>query len=174
MSTNAATKETFFAPPEAQESGELYNFIEAHKKKNGAAPKPQFFLSGATPGDQVELPSEIYEVLVKAVEAMRKGQAVSLTPRSMTLTTQQAAELLGVSRPTVVQLLDNGRIPFEKPGTHRRVKLVDVLEFKEIRKREQYSALDSLGAVEDENPELVIASMKEARAEAGRRRRAAK
>lgn len=174
MSTNAATKETFFAPPEAQESGELYNFIEAHKKKNGTAPKPQFFLSGATPGDQVELPSEIYEVLVKAVEAMRKGQAVSLTPRSMTLTTQQAAELLGVSRPTVVQLLDTGRIPFEKPGTHRRVKLVDVLEFKEIRKREQYSALDSLGAVEDEDPELVIASMKEARAEAGRRRRAAK
>ena len=174
MSTNAAAKETFFAPPEAPETGELYSFIAAHELKTGSKPKPQFFLSGAAQGDQVELPYEIYEVLVKAVDAMRKGQAVSLTPRSMTLTTQQAAELLGVSRPTIVKLLDAGKIPFEKPQTHRRIKLVDVLEFKEARKAEQYAALDSLGETEDENPEVVTARFKEARAEAARRRRAAK
>lgn len=173
MSTNAAAKETFFAP-EAPAAGELYNFIEAHELKNGTKPKPQFFLSGAAAGDQVELPYEIYEVLVKAVDAMRKGQAVSLTPYSMTLTTQQAAELLGVTRPTIVKLLDAGKIPFEKPQTHRRVKLVDVLAFKEARKAEHYAALDSLRESEDESPALVMERMKEARAEAGRRRRAAK
>lgn len=173
MSANAAAKETFFAP-EAPQTGKLYNFIEAHAQKNGAKPQPQFFLSGAGEGEQVELPYEIYEVLVKAVDAMRKGQAVTLTPRSMTLTTQQAAELLGVTRPTVVRLLDAGKIPFEKPGTHRRVKLEDVLAFKEIRKAQQYDALDSLGEVEDKSPSSVIEDMKEAKKEAARRRRASK
>lgn len=173
MSANAAAKETFFAP-DAPETGKLYNFIEAHAQKNGAKPKPQFFLSGAGEGDQVELPYEIYEVLVKAVDAMSKGQAVTLTPRSMTLTTQQAAELLGITRPTLVRLLDAGKIPYEKPGTHRRVKLEDVLEFKELRKAQQYDALDSLGDIEDESPADIIEEMKEAKKEAARRRRASK
>ena len=172
MSANVAAKETFFAP-EAPEAGKIYNFIEAHAQKNGAKPKPQFFLSGAGEGDQVELPYEIYEVLVKAVDAMRKGQAVTLTPRSMTLTTQQAAELLGVTRPTLVRLLDAGKIPYEKPGTHRRVKLEDVLAFKEVRKAEQYAALDSLGDIEDESLSSVVEDMKEAKKEAARRRRRA-
>lgn len=170
MSTSpAAVKETFFAP-EAPRTGEIYDFIEAHTKQAGAAPQPQFFLSGSTGGDQVKIPSEIYEVLVKAVEAMRKGLAVTLTPRSMTLTTQQAADLLGVTRPTLVKLLDSGKIPFEKPGTHRRVKLEDVLSFKEKRKVEQYAALSSLGDVDDSL--VSVEELKQARAEAGRRRRA--
>lgn len=171
MSTNPAVKETFFAP-EAPETGQIYDFIEAHTERTGAAPRPQFFLSGSAPGDQVEIPSEIYDVLVKAVEAMRKGLAVTLTPSSMTLTTQQAAELLGVTRPTLVSLLDAGKIPFEKPRTHRRVRLEDVLSFKERRRAEQYAALASLGDVDDEDPVASVEDFKQARAEAGRRRRA--
>lgn len=170
MSTSpVAVKETFLAP-EAPRTGKIYDFIEAHTERTGAAPQPQFFLSGPTAGDQVEIPSEIYEVLVKAVEAMRKGLAVTLTPSSMTLTTQQAADLLGVTRPTLVKLLDSGKIPFEKPGTHRRVKLEDVLTFKEKRKAEQYAALSSLGDVDDSA--VSLEELKQARAEAGRRRRA--
>ena len=171
MSTSPAVKETFFAP-EAPGTGQIYDFIEAHTERTGAAPRPQFFLSGSAPGDQVEIPSEIYDVLVKAVEAMRKGLAVTLTPSSMTLTTQQAAELLGVTRPTLVSLLDAGKIPFEKPRTHRRVRLEDVLSFKERRKAEQYAALASLGDVDDEDPVVSVEDLKQARAEAGRRRRA--
>lgn len=167
----AAVKETFFAP-ESPRTGQIHDFIEAHAERTGAAPRPQFFLSGSTTGDQVEIPSEIYDVLVKAVEAMRKGLAVTLTPSSMTLTTQQAAELLGVTRPTLVKLLDTGKIPFEKPGTHRRVRLEDVLSFKEKRKTEQYEALASLGDVDDEDPAVSTEELKQARAEAGRRRRA--
>jgi excisionase family DNA binding protein len=160
MSTSpAAVKETFFAP-EAPRTGQIYDFIEAHTE------------SGSTAGDQVEIPSEIYDVLVKAVEAMRKGLAVTITPSSMTLTTQQAAELLGVTRPTLVKLLDAGKIPFEKPATHRRVRLEDVLAFKNERKAEQYAALASLGDIDDEDPAALIEDLKYARAEAGRRRRA--
>ena len=125
MRTSAASKQTFFAP-ETPETGEIYDFIEAHTAKTGSRPEPRFFLSGSEAGDQVEIPHEVYQVLVKAVDAMRQGLAVTITPSSLTLTTQQAAELLGVTRPTVVKLLDEGRIPFEKPGTHRRVRLEDV------------------------------------------------
>jgi excisionase family DNA binding protein len=170
MATSTATKETFLAP-EAPQTGKIYNFMAAHAEKNGSQPSPQFFLSGADAGDQVEIPHEIYEVLVKTVEAMRKGLAITITPSSMTLTTQQAAELLGVTRPTLVRLLDAGKIPFEKPGTHRRIKLEDVLAFKDVRKAEQYEALDSLGALDDENPEAAINRMKKARAVAAERRR---
>ncbi|MGO4589403.1 helix-turn-helix domain-containing protein [Paenarthrobacter sp. 2TAF44] len=170
MTMSAATKETFLAP-EAPQTGKIYNFMEAHAEKNSSQPSPQFFLSGADAGDQVEIPHEIYEVLVKAVEAMRKGLAITITPSSMTLTTQQAAELLGVTRPTIVRLLDAGKIPFEKPGTHRRIKLEDVLAFKEVRKAEQYEALDSMGTTDDEDPESAINRMKKARAVAAERRR---
>lgn len=171
MRTSAATKETFFAP-EAPQTGEIFDFMEAHAAKAGARPAPQFFLSGSEPGDQVQLPHEIYEILVKAVEAMRKGMAVTITPSSMTLTTQQAADLLGVTRPTLVKLLDEGKIPFEKPGTHRRVKLEDVVDYKEKRKAEQYEALSALGIVDDEDPQIAAHRMKKARQEAARRRRA--
>ena len=101
---------------------------------------------------------------------MRKGLAITVTPSSLTLTTQQAAGLVGVTRPTLVRLLDEGKIPFEKPGTHRRVKLEDVLAFKEARKAAQYEALDALGDIDDEDPEIAVNRMKNARAEAANRR----
>lgn len=170
MRTNAATNDTFFAP-ESPQTGEIFNFIEAHTARRGTAPEPQFFLSGGSVGDQVEIPHEIYEVLVKTVQAMRKGLAITITPRSHTLTTQQAAEVLGVTRPTLVKILDEGRIPFEKPGTHRRVQLGDVLAYKEARKAEQYAALASMGTIDDDRQENSLEDMKQARKEAARRRR---
>lgn len=173
MRTSAATKETFFAP-ESPQTGEIFNFIEAHAARRGFTPEPRFFLSGGEIGDQVEIPHEIYEVLVKAVQAMRNGLAVTITPSSHTLTTQQAAEVLGVTRPTVVKMLDGGKIPFEKPGTHRRVRLADVLAYKEVRKAEQYAALSSMGTVDDDSPATSVDNMKLARKEAARRRRLSK
>lgn len=103
---------------------------------------------------------------------MRKGLAVTITPSSLTLTAQQAAEILGVTRPTIVKLLDTGKIPFERPGSHRKVRLKDVLEYKDVRKAEQYDALASMTAPEDESPETANDRMKRARKEAARRRRA--
>jgi excisionase family DNA binding protein len=173
MRTSAATKETFFAP-ESPQTGEIFNFIEAHNLRRGFTPEPRFFLSGGDIGDQVEIPHEIYEVLVKAVEAMRSGLAVTITPSSQTLTTQQAAEVLGVTRPTLVKMLDEGKIPFEKPGTHRRVLLADILAYKEVRKAEQYAALSSMGTLDDDSPADSVDMMKRARKEAARRRHLSK
>lgn len=169
MRAQTSTKETFLAP-ETEQAGKIYDFIRAHNEKRGKAPEPQFFLSGDSAGDQVEIPREIYEVLVKVVEAMRNGMAVTLTPSSQTLTTQQAAELLGITRPTFVKLLNEGKIAYEKPGTHRRVRLVDVLNYMDARKNEQYAALAAMGTVDDEHSTASVERMKRARKEAARRR----
>jgi excisionase family DNA binding protein len=85
------------------------------------------------------------------VEAMSRGQAVAIAPVHQRLTTQEAADMLGVSRPTLVKLLESGEIPFEQPGRHRRVRLVDVLEYRDrssVRRRE---ALDRMVEIADES-----------------------
>jgi excisionase family DNA binding protein len=98
-----------------------------------------------TVGDRsVQLPPELRKVLAEVVRAMRRGQAVTFAPMSQQLTTQQAADLIGVSRPTLIKLLETGRIPYETPGRHRRLRLSDVLAFQELRRTEQREALREL------------------------------
>ena len=129
---------------------------------------------GATAGDQVELPEEIYLVLRQAVEAMQRGLSVTISPQSRTLTTQQAADLLNVSRPTVIKILDKGKLAFERVGTHRKIRLADLLEFREERRREQYAALDAMSVdLDDETPlDEVLDGLRDARrAIAAQRRR---
>lgn len=95
-------------------------------------------------GDRLVLPREIFEVLSSVVEAMARGQAVTIAPVYQLLTTQQAADLIGVSRPTFVRLLDGGEIPYERPGRHRRVRLVDVLDYRERRSVQRRESLDRM------------------------------
>ena len=72
---------------------------------------------------------------------MSDGLAVTVAPRPMTLTTQQAADLLGITGPTVIKILDAGGIPFDRVGTHRRLRLLDVLDYRQRRRAAQYAAL---------------------------------
>jgi len=62
--------------------------------------------------------------------ALERGYAVTVVTHEATLTTQEAADVLGVSRPTLVRLLEQGQIPYDQPGRHRRLRLQDVLEFQ--------------------------------------------
>lgn len=95
-------------------------------------------------GEQIRLPREVYRVLRLAVDVMRQGKATLVAPQGLLLTTQEAADLLGVSRPTVVKLLEEGAIPFEQPNRHRRVRLQDVLDYRSRRHAAQRAALDQL------------------------------
>jgi excisionase family DNA binding protein len=95
-------------------------------------------------GERRPLPAEVYRVLVNVVETMRQGKAITVIPRTQRLTTQEAADFLGISRPTLVRLLEGGDIPFERPGRHRRVMLTDLLEFQERRRHERRSVLNQM------------------------------
>ncbi|MGX1808124.1 excisionase family DNA-binding protein [Nocardia sp. NPDC055321] len=95
-------------------------------------------------GEVVALPAEVIEALRLVAQALSEGKAVTVAPLHTTLTTQEAAELLGMSRPTFVKLLDAGAIPFTRPGRHRRVRLTDVLAFREYRRAERAAGLSEL------------------------------
>jgi excisionase family DNA binding protein len=95
-------------------------------------------------GQEIELPPAIFEALAAIAEALREGNGVSVIPVPHMLTTNEAADLLNVSRPYLVRLLDQGRIPFEKVGTHRRLRLGDVLAFRLQREEQRRDALGNL------------------------------
>ncbi|ANG84250.1 MULTISPECIES: helix-turn-helix domain-containing protein [Microbacterium] len=172
MSRAAVVEETYL-PSKGYELAPVLDFLTAHEAAGRALPEPRYFLAGARPGDQVELPEEVYLALRKIVDAMQSGLAVSVVPQTTRLTTQQAADLLNVSRPTVVKLLDEGEIPFERAGTHRRVLLADLLEYRERRRERQYDMLAATrDAVDEDNVEQTLEDLKAARKAVASRRAA--
>lgn len=100
---------------------------------------------GAGGADFIAIPDEVAEVLDRALSVLENGDAVAVSHRSQTLTTQQAAEVLDISRPTLIKYLEKGEIPYEMRGRHRRVLLRDVLEFQDrsrVRRRESLDAME--------------------------------
>lgn len=97
-------------------------------------------------GSQIELPEELYEVLREAVSALSQGMAISIAPHNTMLTTQEAADILNISRPTLVRLLTDDAIPYTRRGRHRRIMLRDVLDYSERTRVQRRQTLDQLAA----------------------------
>lgn len=103
-------------------------------------------------GQSAELPDELRQLLLAALTTLASGTAVTLTPQRTQLTTQEAADILGISRPTLVRLLSEGEIPSTRPGRHRRIQLVDVLAYQQRIREQREDALDRLSAPEPTAP----------------------
>jgi excisionase family DNA binding protein len=108
-------------------------------------------------GSEIEIPEELYGVLRDVVDALSQGLAISIAPHNTMLTTQEAADLLNISRPTLVRLLTDGEIPYTTRGRHRRVLLRDILIYQERTRAERRQALDQV-AVDGENDGLYQAT----------------
>ncbi len=96
--------------------------------------------------EKIPVPTAALKLLADVLIEMGKGHAVTLLPSHVELSTQEAAEILNVSRPFLVEQLENGAIPFHKVGTHRRVPLVDLLAYKHRMDEGRVKALDELTA----------------------------
>lgn len=108
-------------------------------------------------GEEIRIPAELYDVLRDVVEALSQGLAISIAPLNTMLTTQEAADLLNISRPTLVRLLTDGEIPYMMRGRHRRVLLRDLLDHQERTRRERRDVLDQTVA-EGESDDLYEAT----------------
>jgi excisionase family DNA binding protein len=160
---------------DAREVADVHDFLAAHEAAGRGVVPQRYFLAGASVGDRVEIPEEIHRVLLKVVDALTHGLAVTVAPQSTTLTTQQAADLLGVTRPTVIKILNEGGMPFDRVGTHRRLLLGDVMSYREQRRAAQYAALEasSIELVNEGDLDTVLEDLREARRVTAARRRAA-
>lgn len=139
MITQSAAATTVLPPADLEAMLDLSRFL-AHVSAPAALLGPD--------GETVPLPMEAYQVLVSVVESMRAGKAITVAPLDQRLTTQEAANFLGISRPTLVKLLEQGDIPYERPAAsrHRRVRLDDVLDYQRRMRAERRQALDELTA----------------------------
>jgi len=94
----------------------------------------------------VQMPTSALRLLLEVLTEIGQGNAVSIIPIHAELTTQEAADVLNISRPFLVQLLEKGEMPFHKIGTHRRVRYQDVIDYKKGIDAERRKVLNDLAA----------------------------
>lgn len=139
---------------DADELAKVLSFIEAHEARHGTVLAPSFFLSGAEEHDRVELTEQVHEILRQVVQALSNGQSISILTRDQEISTQQAADILGLSRPTVVRLIDEGELTAHVPGAVRRkLRLADVLAYREELRLRRNRFITASSAAYDDVPE---------------------
>ncbi len=173
MATQPLDQQTYLPSPEA-EVGQILRFMTGHTTTNETHSEPHYYLAGADEGDRIEIPPAVHRVLLQILQAMHAGKAVTVSPQNELLTTQQAADLLGVSRPTVIKLIENGQLAAITPGISRRmIKLDDALACKKQRRENQLRAIiETSDSHEiDEDPDAVIEELRQIRTNVARARR---
>lgn len=173
--TQGFTSETFL-PEDAERLAPVLRFLQAHEQVTGTTARPSYALVGVGEHDRIEIPENLHQILKRVVEAMSQGRAVTVAPQSMTLTTQQAADLLGVSRPTIVRLINDDQIAAERVGNRHRLLLDDVLAYREARRTRQYDAIAATSVAIDaeDDPEVIREQLREARTAVAARRKTAR
>lgn len=95
-------------------------------------------------GEFITIPKKALTLLSAIIQNMAEGKTISIVPSNSELSTQQAADMLNVSRPHLIKLLEAKKIPFNKVGSHRRILLKDIMEYKEQLAKQREAQLDFL------------------------------
>jgi excisionase family DNA binding protein len=101
-------------------------------------------------GDDLILPGSVVQLLLNVLSEVSQGNAVNIMPIHAELSTQEAANILNVSRPHLVKLLEQGEIEFHKVGTHRKVLAKNIIEYKEKIIKQRHEVLDELVSISQE------------------------
>ena len=143
----AVLDETFVPSENDTEKAKDFSRILARE----FAPATRVTIQREGDGEAIEIPRPVFNVLMKVLAIMSEGKAFSLIPMDKELTTQQAADILNVSRPYLNKILDLGEISHRKVGRNRRIKFSDLLDYKERQEEKCKAALQDLA---DEVQEL--------------------
>jgi len=121
----------------------------ATRLKKGAAMQLRILDGDASQGT-VTLPAPAVGLLLRILEEMARGNAVTIIPVHAELTTQEAADMLNISRPSLIQLLDEGKVEYRRVGTHRRVRFEALMRYKRHADGERRAVLEELAAYDQE------------------------
>ena len=131
-------------PPTPRDAAIARSTYQALSPYSGADRPLKLRVSDSEQEQPIDLPASAVDLLIHVLEAMAAGQGVTLIPESAELTTVQAADVLNVSRPFLIKLLDQKAIPHRKVGKHRRIRMEDVMAYKNGIDREREQVLEQL------------------------------
>lgn len=145
---HATAAPTLPSEDEASLAKETSRVLASKLRKN--RPMRLRILDGATGEVTLKLPASSVRLLLRILEETALGNALTLVPVHAELTTQEAADMLNISRPSLIQLLDEGKIEFRRVGTHRRVRFEALMKYKREADAQRRAALDALAAYDQE------------------------
>lgn len=139
--SSAADARTYL--PEDSHGAEIIDFVAALERAGRQAPSQRPAIVGSD-GQRTEIPESLLDVLKQVADALVSGMGVNVAPLNAMLTTQEAADYLGISRPTFVRILDRGELPMKRPGRHRYVRLADLIAYQEGVRHRRRDAIDEM------------------------------
>jgi excisionase family DNA binding protein len=134
------------SPKASEEARAALRALSTLPRKRVASRTVQVRPDGEGQAVSVTVPREAFELFLEILGQMANGNAVTIVPVHAELTTQQAADLLNVSRPFLVGLLDESKIPFRMVGTHRRILVADLMAYKQKDDAHRKAVMDELTA----------------------------
>jgi excisionase family DNA binding protein len=137
--------------PSEAEAGlakETSRLLASRLKKD--APMKLRIIDDETGNATVKLPARAVGLLLRILEEMARGNAVTIIPVHAELTTQEAADMLNISRPSLIQLLDEGKIEYRRVGAHRRVRFEALIKYKRQVDQQRRAVLEELAARDQE------------------------
>lgn len=131
-------------PAELEQAQEVVQQLAA-----APSPRPLLGLTPADSGEVIDIPRELSAIMAQALQIIVAGGTVTIGSMPEELTTSTAAEQLGISRPTLMKLIERGEIPAHRVGTHTRIRTIDLTEYRQARQARRRAAFDELRYLED-------------------------